>query len=433
MRIMGSYLTVLVVMLIIPSASFAGSATSRWDFSVGGFVKADFGYADQGVSADSYLAARRSGVQENVYDEYGNYFNAAGETRLNFLVKGPETWGARSSAFIEGDFRSGSTSYGLFTLRHAFLKFDWARTTLTIGHTWQPWGYLPSYVILNTGDLLTFNRGQRQPQITLARQIFGKEIIAAISLFSPYNTLSCTVGQNVVNSYTRSGLPQIASEVNWKTERFGKIGPWILQIGAGGFYGIEKVAFNRANPNQSTTTSTFNAGGNAAVASHVGSDKVEAWGVSLKGFIPIVPEKGPGVRANALALAFAAFTGQNWNGSYFASAVRVPTYDQGGFDYAAPNFYGGWGQLMYYITNKLSTNFEYGQIRYNTSRRFRTANPDAPVKLDQYIVNLIYDANAAIRLGAQYSRYYTKYGAPVNGLKDEGAFNMFRVAAIYFF
>lgn len=430
-------LVLVALVMMVPAVTHAGSATSRWDVTIGGFVKADFGYADQGVSADTYLPARRSGSNENAFDEYGNYYNAAGETRINFLIKGPEAFGAKTSALIEGDFRGASNAnYGAFNLRHAYMKFDWTTTSLLVGQTWQPWGYLNSYVYLNTSDLLIFNRGQRQPQITLTRK-FTKEFSGTVSLFSPYNSLSSTSGENVVNSYTRSGYPQLAGELNWKSDTCGKIGPWMLQFGLGGFYGIEKVAFSRTGSTPSTTTSTWQAGGNVAAASHFGSDNVNAWGVSFKGFIPIIPEKQIGAKANSLGLGYAVFTGQDWNGVYFSSQVQVPSYNQGGFDYAAPNFYGGWGQIMYYFTDKFFTNLEYGQIRFNTSKSYRTANPNTPLKLDQYIVNFIYDANAAVRLGVEFSRYYVKYAGPgtgtAAGLKDNGSFNSVRVAAIYFF
>lgn len=449
-------LFLVVLVMLIPASTWAGSATSRWDVTIGGFVKADFGYADQGASADTFIAARKSGSNENLYDEYGSYYNAAGETRLNFLIKGPDAWGAQSSAFIEGDFRGASNAnYGVFNLRHAYMKFDWSTTSLLVGQTWQPWGYLNSYVYLNTNDLLIFNRGNRQPQITLTQK-FTKEWSGTVSLFSPYNAGSSVNGQNIVNSYTRSGYPQLAGEINWKSERLGKIGPWMLQAGLGGFYGIEKVAFSRAGGTQPTTsTTTWQAGGNVSAAGHFGDDNVNAWGAAFKTFIPIIPEKKPGALANSLALAFSVFTGQNWNGPYLSTAVQAPTYNQGNFDYASPTLYGGWGQVMYYLTDKVFVNAQYGQIRFNWSRKQRTfpTNPsatqvaiaNAPLDIRQYIVNVIYDVNPAVRLGVEYSKYYTKYAGPgytgsgtptvysANGTKDNGAFDSIRIAAIYFF
>ena len=43
----------LALFLAIPAISFAGSATSRWDVTIGGYIKADFGYATQGQGAST--------------------------------------------------------------------------------------------------------------------------------------------------------------------------------------------------------------------------------------------------------------------------------------------------------------------------------------------------------------------------------------------
>ena len=44
--------------LALPVVSFAGSADSRWDVTIGGFIKADFGYATQSLGADYRTASR---------------------------------------------------------------------------------------------------------------------------------------------------------------------------------------------------------------------------------------------------------------------------------------------------------------------------------------------------------------------------------------
>ena len=111
----------VAVMLALPAMSYAGSATSRWDLTIGGMVKIDIGYVDQSVNQD-YITAERQAADVLVRnpttgaltpltntssrDKYGALSWGAGETRLNFLVKGPDTWGAKTSAFVEFDFRS---------------------------------------------------------------------------------------------------------------------------------------------------------------------------------------------------------------------------------------------------------------------------------------------------------------------------------------
>ena len=99
----------VAVMLALPAMSYAGSASSRWDLTIGGMVKFDLMYADQALTPEVTFAERKSDTRESSRDEYGALTWASGESRLNFLVKGPDTWGAKTSAFIEGDFRRAST------------------------------------------------------------------------------------------------------------------------------------------------------------------------------------------------------------------------------------------------------------------------------------------------------------------------------------
>ncbi len=50
----------VAVMLALPAMSFAGSATSRWDLTIGGMVKLDYFYADQSSNQDITYAERQS-------------------------------------------------------------------------------------------------------------------------------------------------------------------------------------------------------------------------------------------------------------------------------------------------------------------------------------------------------------------------------------
>jgi hypothetical protein len=432
---MKKFLVLFVALLLaLPAISYAGSVTSRWDVTIGGFVKADFGYADQGVGADGFIANRRARDGfENVYDEYGNYFNAAGEGRLNFLIKGPETWGAKSSAFVEGDFRGGwgaAASYGLFQLRHAFLKFDWTKDTLIIGQTWQAWGLMPCFCVLNVNELGPFNKGGRVPQITWTHG-FTKQLSTTVSMSSPYGALGSTVGQNTVNRWSK--YPQLAGEVNYKTDAMGKIGPWMLQFGVGGFIGREKLPYADDGTTELPITS-FTPGGNQQTAAHWRDEERTIWGLSFKGFVPIICERKPDQKAGALGFGYAIFTGQGHNA--YQGPLQVVSYLRGtgeSRDLATPTFWGGWGQLFFYLTNTVSTNVQYGQVKYNASQSYRAANVNTVKDVRHYIWNIIWDPNPAVRVGAQLSRVYTQYMAPTATLRDNGAFNEVRIAAYYFF
>ena len=42
-----AFIFCIMVLVALPALSYAGSATSRWDLTIGGMVKLDYFYADQ--------------------------------------------------------------------------------------------------------------------------------------------------------------------------------------------------------------------------------------------------------------------------------------------------------------------------------------------------------------------------------------------------
>ncbi|MCW3805864.1 DcaP family trimeric outer membrane transporter [Plebeiibacterium marinum] len=64
----------------------------------------------------------------------------AGISRLGFAISGPDAFGAKTTAKIEGDFAgaSGNSKDFAVRLRHAFLNLKWNKTSLLAGQTWHP-------------------------------------------------------------------------------------------------------------------------------------------------------------------------------------------------------------------------------------------------------------------------------------------------------
>ena len=159
---------ILVIMialfLAIPAISYAGSATSRWDLTIGGNVKFDVGWSstptgDQGATGNQFQPAINPMNNPNgLPQKYGNQLWGAGETGLNFFVKGPDAWGAKTSAFVAGDFTGFWTGgnnappgngYGNFNLVFAEIHFDWPNTSLMFGQSPPFWGMLPTFTLSN--------------------------------------------------------------------------------------------------------------------------------------------------------------------------------------------------------------------------------------------------------------------------------------------
>jgi hypothetical protein len=437
-------LSLIAFILALPVLSYAGSATSRWDMTIGGYVKFDMGYATQGQGQDLQFAQRQGyGAYDNLTDKYGTFYTYAGETRLNFRVNGPDAWGAKTWSFVEGDFRGQSSSgAGTFTLRHAFMTFEWPQSKLIIGQTYQKWGLLPTYAntILGYNDIAPFLKGQRQPMIRF-EQGFAKNWNWSFAVMSPSNTLGANgATYGTVDSYTRSQMPFFEGTFGWSSDKCGNIGPWKMLFALEGFYGQQKQTIG-------LYTGTL-----AAMTSLKYTDKdVDAWGISIKGFVPVIPEK-KGNKQGALSLSGILFYTQNpgWlqngttysPGSYasttYGSSVDYQSASTATPDFASPKVYGGWGQASYFFTDKLYISGWYGYLRNNASSAYAAKNVSVIQNTSQYILNLSYDVNAAIRLGVEYGYYVTRYmgytttAGVINGDKD-GTLQSYRVGAWYFF
>ena len=300
---------VIALLLAVPAVSFAGSATSRWDMTIGGFVKFDVGWASQATAGalDQYFAERsnRAGNQ-NTSNDSGAFGMASGQTTLNFLVKGPDAWGAKTSAFIQGTFIGQTINnnnmaavpypgqgsrYGNFALQLAYMDFTWANTKLTAGYAWQSWGFLPTFNILGLYDILMAGRGNTVPQVTVT-QNFSKSFYGSFGIQEPSNYrdnmgMAMTAGnaqglnnqgtnpQGAVATNTRTvnEIPDFTMELGYKSDACGKIGPNMMQFAVSGFAGQERVLYTDPT--------------NANRAKH---DTLSRWAANFKAFIPIIPE-----------------------------------------------------------------------------------------------------------------------------------------------
>jgi hypothetical protein len=181
-------------------------------------------------------------------------------------------------------------------------------------------------------------------------------------------------------------------------------------------------------------------------------DELEtAWGAAFKGFIPIIPEK-KGDKGGALSLSGMVFMSQNpsW---YLPTTFSLGAYNTGTStnpSYKYPKVYGGWGQVSYWFTNNLFISGWYGYMQYDMSTRYRYQaasngqwiNNNNIQSETNYIVNLSYDVNPALRFGVEWDYIKTKYanyGTPIPGsggslyADRSGSMNAFRIGAWYFF
>lgn len=103
--------------------------------------------------------------------------------RLGLRVKGPDMLGAKTSAYIEGDF-TGSTNAAInnLRLRHAYIDLRWEHHRLLAGQYWYPMvihEIMPMTNPLNMGS--PFHCYARQPQVRYEYSIRGIEAVAVAS------------------------------------------------------------------------------------------------------------------------------------------------------------------------------------------------------------------------------------------------------------
>ncbi len=430
-------LLLLALFLMLPVLADAGSVSSRYDVTFGGFVKYDVGWNSQNTHADAGYTSRSStSARAVLQDDYSSTFQTAGETRLNFLVKGPDLWGAKSSAFIEGDFRGVNTgnSYGGFQLRHAFMTLKWDSAELMIGQNWQQWG-MPYYgAWIGTSNFSQFLRGIRVPQMAL-RVFITKEFNVMFGITSATEWSGTGTGVYVRqynDDYARSNWPGLQGEIAYWSDRCGKIGSNNLKFGLGGYYGKEK----KINDNTVTSSTTG-----------YKDDTINAWIAAFRYSLPIIPEK-QGNKAMSLLLNGNFFIGQNVAGNNWMGqngGVSQGSYWRpNGTDAAAPTMYGLFAQASFWFIDSLSINGMYGYLKYNFSSWARGAASDSGAQtrrdklnmVQSYGVNLLWDANQAIRFGIEYMKLFNRFNGdgpsyPYAG--SSGNIDQYRFAAWYFF
>jgi len=428
------FVLALALCLAVPALSYAGNATSRFDMNIGGTLKIDVGWADDDEGGTLNMASFPArDIRHSAHEKYGQQAWGAGETGLNFFVRGPDAWGAKTSAFIAGDFTGfwGASGYNTFDLVIAQINFDWPNTSLNIGQSPQIWGKLPTWSQQLAWGAMNLSDKGSTPAVmnAVVTQRFTKEWSAKFGISSPwsftgnYNTLAATAGPppDLLQDFSRSDYPVFQGGVTYSSGACGKVGPWQLTFATDGFWGKFKNIYTNAN-------------GRA-------SDKnVDGWAAGFKFLVPIIPEKN-GNKAGALYVDGDIYTQQN-AGEYAAHDINA--YDRTFFD--LPRFVSGstnpelaapvittWAaHAAYYFTDQLAFNAYFSHWTAHTSRFFQANNTGTGKTAYQYIANLGYDVNPAIRFVVQYDYTQVKYPR-IPGESSKGTNANYRFAAYYFF
>lgn len=224
-----------IATLLFSNTMFSQEKPKDWDISLYGFARADYIF-------DSRKSAYVREYNLNLYpldvakDTNGDDKNATGSSnflsvvsRIGVKFKGPDVFKAKISGNIEGDFfgntevnaaSSGTGAIGLFRLRHATIKMDWAKTSLTLGQTWYPTfvpEVFPGVANFNTG--IMFNPFGWASQIRL-RQKLSEQLSLDVVAYKDREFTAPSVSGNAPNSASfNSSIPTFHGQLQFKNKQ----------------------------------------------------------------------------------------------------------------------------------------------------------------------------------------------------------------------
>lgn len=176
--------TLVFLVLLVSLVELEAQEGFHFDFH--GFVNPHY-YADSrsvvGGREDMMLFYPKPIVRDSLGRDINDGWQAdmlAITARLNVKITGPEMLGARTSAFVEGDF-TGATNATInnLRLRHAYFTLDWGRHKLLAGQYWYAMvthEIMPMTNPLNMGA--PFHCYARQPQVRYTYSLDGLEAVA---------------------------------------------------------------------------------------------------------------------------------------------------------------------------------------------------------------------------------------------------------------
>jgi len=399
--------------------------------------------------------------------QHGRLKFSSEKSRMYFLIKGPEIWGAQTTGFIEWDFCEGGSvstaSGGLpfsvhknrLELRHGMFRLNWPDTELMLGQYWslvseefpetatpQPLGKF--------GGIPIF----REPQIRLSQKFLGA-FDASLALSEPMNgsnglMLAPDQAANA-NVFTgeSSETPRVTGRLKYEKDLWGKA-PYFgapRPFGARLAFSWQRSRFRPVDANGRV----FGQDNYLNVQVRQGDQQyLDQWIVEASLFVPIIPTYSKNL-ARTLSLLTQWYLGAGLdfvaedlpqNSSY----LNFQSLDGQTFvgNRTLMQKYGGFVQLQYYFTNEWFLNSVWTMqkafgVDLDSWSGFGLTPAADPVRFNQhYYLTLWYRPAPALKFGVEYAYLRTDYfqGTPSSGGTrpiDFGENHHIMFAAFYFF
>ncbi|MDQ7815564.1 MAG: hypothetical protein RDU14_00900 [Melioribacteraceae bacterium] len=329
----------------------AQTEKQNFGISFSGFVKTDFIYdTRQTVSLREghfflYPQSESPDINGNDINAKSSFNILSIQTRLHGRITGPDAFGAKTSGQIEAEFfGTADGDINGFRLRHAFVKFDWEKTSLLLGQTWHPMfvaEMFPGVVSFNTGA--PFQPFSRNPQIRFTYSVENiKFILAALS----QRDFQSNGPDGFSSSYLRNSvIPNLHAQVQYSKEGdlfgagidFKKLTPRLATtkkvVTDNSISTLSAIGYAKLNVETVTVKTEIIYGNNLA-------DHLMLGGYAIKSIIAVTGEEEYtpisvfsiwGEISTGKEIEFALFGGytknlgadDNINGSYFGRGINI--------------------------------------------------------------------------------------------------------------
>jgi hypothetical protein len=418
----------------------ASPVKSKFDLSIGGFVKLDYAYNSVNLGNSGSLAPG-SGAIPKTSSQQGQAEQSiftARQTRLWFKVAGPTFLGAKTNALIETDFYgdpSAAAESPQMRMRLAYGTLDWKNTQVMFGQFWDIFGPMAmSTIDFRQAASFGTPNNPRVPQIRLTQKVnFNDDNLLKLVLGLQDPNQNGNNNQVITNAVTSITPPPPTSPVvaGPAAASSSNVGMTVNVAGqamfvskalgvAPGFYGMSM---------NSLTAGVFGLFGSQKVTSATNPTKhVDSYGYGFYTFVPVLRSSDGKSRAMTLSIEGQAYMAANMAFSTATAAAFTGSA-------ANPNAAKGYGfgaQLIFYPIQDLGITAGYGRRNaYNYSNY--NLNPNFQKYNSIVFANVAYDLNAAVRVSAEYENLDTQYGNNSAGTSGTGTANIGRFAAYYFF
>lgn len=393
-------------------------AASKFNLSIGGFVKLDYAYNSVNLGANGALGSLQNGIpkKSSVAGQQDQSIFTARQSRLWFKAAGPTLLGAKTSAIIETDFygAGGSNESANMRLRLANGTLNWANTQLLFGQAYDIFGpAIASTIDFGSGNKTGTPNNPRVAQISVTQKVN----------LSADNALRLVAG--VQNPVQDSNLQTGAAADSWGATPNAAAQVMLVSKALGvapGYFGL---------PMNSLTAGFFGLYGRQDVGGN--SKSVDSYGYGFYTFVPLLKSSDGKSRARTASFEGQVYraANQSVNGAT-AGTVVGPAGNQ-----SAAKGYGLYGQVIFFPSQELGITAGYGKRGAEDYRSYSAAN------FEKYNANLYanvsYDMNAAIRVAVEYQNLHTRYGNVASGTGNlagtasTGTANVGRLAFFYFF